>query len=428
MILEMVMESLFAVVDIYFVSLLGSSEAVATVGLTESVLTIIYSLAIGLSMGATAIVARRIGEKDKEAASSAAFQTLIIGTFFSILISLSGIFYGEEVLKLMGASDKVIEMGGSYTRWMLMGNLSIMLLFVINGVFRGAGDAVTAMRALWIANLLNMVLDPLFIFGFGPIPAFGVEGAAIATNIGRGLGVVYQLVRLFRKKGSVQIRRRHVQWDWPVSWNIIKISAGGAGQFLISSASWVFLMRILSDFGSEVLAGYTIGIRVVVFTLLPSWGLANAAATLVGQHLGAGMPDRAEASVWRTGLYNTLFLGFISLVFFFFSQSIMEFFTQDEEVIDYGKRCLVILALGYLFYGFGMVIIQSFNGAGDTRTPTFLNFVMYWLFQVPIAYMLAYYWEWGPDGVFASIPLAETFLTLVSLWIFRAGKWKAVKV
>ncbi len=428
MILEMAMESLFAVVDIFYVSRLNSSDAVAVVGLTESILTIVYSIAIGLSMGATAMVARRIGEMNTKGAAEAALQSIYVGFAIALVIGLIGFFFYKDILVVMGASDGIIATGAGYTRWMFAGNFSVMLLFLINAVFRGAGNAAVAMRSLWFANILNIILDPMFIFGFWFIPEFGVEGAAIATNIGRTAGVIYQVVYLIRGKGILKIHQAPMAINWPIISKLLKVSAGGTGQFLIASASWIFLVKIMSGFGSAALAGYTIAIRIIMFTILPSWGMSNASATLVGQNLGAGQPDRAEQSVWKTGFYNMIFLSMVMVVFLLFSQSILLLFTAEEEVVYYGMRCLQIIALGYIFYGYGMVIAQSFNGAGDTRTPTVLNLFAFWFFQIPLAYLLAVHWDFGPIGVFAAIPIAESALTIAGIIIFRKGKWKEVKI
>jgi putative MATE family efflux protein len=428
MILEMAMESVFAVVDIFFVSRLNDSNAVAVVGLTESTLTIIYSIAMGLSMGATAMVARRVGEKDIKGANSAGLQTIYIGLAFSAFFGLIGVFFYKDLLVLMGASPQVIEVGARYALWMMGGNVTITLLFLINGVFRGAGDASIAMKSLWIANILNIILDPIFIFGWGPIPAFGVEGAAIATNIGRGVGVLFQFYFLFKGTGVIKVDFTDWMVRWDIIWKLIKLSAGGAGQFLIASASWVFLFRIMSTFGSAALAGYTIAIRVIMFTILPSWGMANAASTLVGQNLGAGQPERAEKSVWKTGFYNMVFLMLIMVIFLLFSPQILRFFTPDAEVIRYGTECLQIVALGYVFYGYGMVISQSFNGAGDTITPTILNFFGFWCFQIPLAYLLAVQLGFESTGVYAAISIAESAIAVAGILIFRRGKWKEIKI
>lgn len=427
MIFEMLMESLFAVVDAYFVSKI-SVDAVATVGLTESCLTIVYSLAWGLSMGITALVARRVGEKDIEGATNAALQAIYVGVALSFLITLIGIFYAEELLRFMGASQSMIETGSSYTRWMIGGNIVIMLLFLINGIFRGAGNAAIAMRSLWIANGINIVLDPLLIFGYGPFPEMGIEGAAIATCIGRGAGVVYQLYCLFYSNGIIKFNKMNPQLQFPIIKKLVELSAGGTGQFIIASASWIFLMQIMSRFGSEALAGYTLSVRIIVFTILPAWGMANAAATLVGQNLGAQQPARAEQAVWRTGFFNMLFMGFIMVVFLVFAEPLMKIFTTEQSVIDYGKQCLQVVSLGYVFYGYGMIVAQSFNGAGDTKTPTILNFFAFWTFQIPLAYLLAVTFNMGPTGLFIAIVSAESLLTIAGIIIFKKGNWKKVKV
>ncbi len=428
MILEMSMEALFAVADVFFVSQLNDNDAIATVGLTESVLTLIYSLAMGLSMGATAMVARRVGEKDIKSAEVAAIQAIYIGVGLAVVISIVGIFYSEDVLRIMGASEALIEKNSGYTRWMFTGNITIMLLFLINGVFRGAGNASIAMRALLLSNGLNIILDPVFIFGFGPIPAFGVEGAAIATNIGRGFGVVFQLYHLFGGKGLIKLHAANVTVIWEIIWRLIKVSAGGTGQFLIGSASWIFLVRILSDFGSAAVAGYTIAIRIIVFAILPAWGMANASATLVGQNLGAGQPERAEKSVWRTAFFNMVFLAFITLLFLSLAVPIIEVFTQDQEVSKNGIQCLRIVSVGYIFYAYGMVVGQSFNGAGDTSTPTLISFFGFWIFQIPMAYALANWLGAGTTGVFSAIPIAESAMAVASILVFRQGKWKETKI
>lgn len=428
MILEMGMEALFAIVDVFFVSQLHDNNAIATIGLTESILTIIYSIAIGLSMGATAMVARRIGEKDVKAAEVAAVQALFVGISIAMFISILGFFYSTDLLRLMGASEAVISTGSGYTKWMLSGNVTIMLLFLINAVFRGAGDASIAMRSLMLANFLNIVLDPLFIFGWGPVPAFGVEGAAIATNIGRGVGVLYQVYHLLKGKGIIKLHAENLVLKWNIVWNLIKVSAGGTAQFVIASASWIFLVRIVSTFGSDALAGYTIAIRVIVFAILPAWGMANAAATLVGQNLGAQQPARAEKSVWRTAFFNMIFLGVVTILFFTLATPILSFFSSDTNVLASGIECLQIVSLGYIFYAYGMVVSQAFNGAGDTRTPTLVNLVGFWMFQIPLAYALAVFFTWGPSGVYAAIAIAESLIALVSIYIFKKGHWKNVKI
>lgn len=427
MILEMAMESLFAVVDVFFVSKLGV-DAVATVGLTESMLTLIYSIAMGLGMGATAIVARRVGEKNPDGAAHSGMQAIYVGLFFSIIISLVGIFFAKDLLLLMGAETRVAENNYRYTQLLMGGNIVIMMLFLINGVFRGAGDATIAMRSLWIANALNIVFCPILINGWGPIPAYGLTGAAMATTIGRGSGVIYQVYHLFKGKGMIKILRRHIGIDMPIIVNIIKIASGGTAQFLIASASWVFLVRILSSFGSDALAGYTIGIRVIVFAILPAWGMANAAATLVGQNLGAKKPDRAEQSVWKTARYNMIFLVTIAIIFFTCAEWIIKLFTHEPAVVENGVHCLRLVSLGYAFYGYGMVVSQSFNGAGDTKTPTIINLFGFWAFQIPLAYVLAKVVNWGPSGVYAAISIAESAIAIVAILIFRRGKWKTIQV
>jgi len=428
MILEMSMESLFAVIDVYFVSQLHDNDAVATIGLTESVLTLIYSLAMGLSMGATAMVARRIGEKNPAAAATAAAQAIFVGVCLSVVISLVGTLYSRELLSLMGASEQLMEKNAGYIRWMLSGNITIMMLFLINGIFRGAGDASIAMRSLWLANGLNIILDPVFIFGFGPVPAFGVEGAAIATNIGRGMGVLYQVYHLQRGKGMIKLHARDLLVKWDIVRRLVKVSAGGTGQFLIGSASWIFLVRIMADFGSAALAGYTIAIRLIVFAILPAWGMANAAATLVGQNLGAGFPDRAARSVWRAAFLNMVFLAVVTVLFFSLARPIVGMFTTDIDVLQNGVQCLQVVSLGYIFYAYGMVINQSFNGAGDTQTPTIISFFGFWIFQIPLAYTLAKAVDVGPVGVYAAISIAESLMAVVAIIIFRRGKWKLIKI
>lgn len=427
MILEMLMESIFALVDILYVSKV-SVNAVATIGLTESVITLVYAVAIGLSMAATAIVARRVGEKDLYGASRAAVQVIILGVLVSIIVSAIGIIYAKEILGLMGAEPGLIAEGYGYTQWLLGGNVTIMLLFLINAIFRGAGNASVAMWTLILSNGLNIILDPMFIFGFGPIPAYGVKGAAIATTIGRGTAVVFQLMILFYGFSKIKIRIKDLVVRSAVMLNLIKVSLGGIGQFIIGTSSWVFLMRIMSEFGSEVLAGYTIAIRVMMFTIMPAWGMSNAAATLVGQNLGAGQPDRAERSVHITSKYNAFFMGMVSIVYLLFAPQIISWFNTTPEVVKYGSLCLRILASGYIFFGYGMVIIQSFNGAGDTKTPTYINLVCFWLFQLPIAYLIAITFNAGPIGVFCAITAAEVLVTIVGYIWFKKGTWKTTQV
>lgn len=424
MVLEMLMESLFAVVDIFFVSRLGDNDAIATIGLTESVLTIIYSLAMGISMGATAMVARRVGEKDIPAAQVAAAQAIYIGIGLSLLISVVGILFATDILHLMGASESLIQNNSGYTRLMLIGNITIVMLFIINGIFRGAGNAAIAMRSLIISNSLNIALAPIFIL----VLKMGVQGAAVATMIGRGTGVLYQVYHLTRGKGLIRLNVSNLAVRWDIIWRLIKVSAGGTGQFIIASASWIFLVRIISTFGSAALAGYTIGIRVIVFAIMPAWGMANAAATLVGQNLGAGLPDRAEKSVYRSAFLNMIFLGIVTVIFYTLAGPIVGIYTDDPTVLQSGMQCLKIVSLGYVFYAYGMVIIQSFNGAGDTLTPTILNVFGFWLFQIPFAYLMAIVLDFKTTGAYIAIVSAESAMAIAAILIFRRGKWKNVKI
>lgn len=427
MILELVMESTFAVVDIYFVGKLGAS-AVATVGLTETYLYLLYSIAMGLSMAVTAIIARRVGEKKKDDAGISAVQAIILAILASLPFALAGILYAKELLAIMGADQWSIDNGYRYTQWMLGGNAVIMLLFIINGIFRGAGDAAIAMRVLWIANAINIILDPILIFGWGPIPALGIEGAAIATTIGRGLGVLIQLWSLFKAGKHIRVVSKQLYWDAKRMLHILKTSLGGIGQMIVAMTSWIFLMRILAEIGSEAVAGSTIAIRIMMFTMMPAWGLSNAAATLVGQNLGAGNPDRAESAVWKTGTYNMVFLVAVSVVYFFFNDSLMAIFTDDPRVIAIGAEWLRILSFSYFVYGWWMVSTQAFNGAGDTKTPTKINLVFFWLIQIPLSYYLAITLNWQQSGVFWGVFISETSVGLFTLWLFNKGKWKTVKV
>ena len=428
MILEMVMESLFAVVDVFWVAQV-STDAIATVGLTESVMMMVYSIAIGMSMAATAMVARRIGEKNPKGAGHAAFQSMLIAFVISIFISVFGVYYAKDILVLMGGSEELVENGYGYTQWMLGSNLCIMFLFLINGIFRGAGDASMAMRSLWLANGLNIILDPIFIFGFGSfIPAFGVEGAAIATTIGRSTGVLFQLYGLFNGKRIIKLTLENVRVRMDTIKKIFNIALGGMGQFLIESASWIFLVRIISEFGSSALAGYTIAFRIIVFTILPSWGMANAAAALVGQNLGAKKPERAEESVWKTAHINTAFLGLVSVVFFIWAQFFVGLFTQDASVLDYGVLALRIICVGYITFAYGMVISQAFNGAGDTKTPTYMNIVFFWLIQIPLAYLLSLHFEMGFIGAMISVAVAFALHAMACIYLFRKGNWKLIKL
>lgn len=423
MILEMAMESVFAVVDIFFVAGLGT-EAVATVGLTEAMISLLYAVAVGLSMGTTAMIARRIGEKNSAAASLAAGQAIWLGLFVSLVVGLIGIFYARNILLLMGADEAVVESGETYTRLMFAGSFTIVFLFLVNAIFRGAGDASLAMRALTLANCINIVLDPCLIYGYGPFPELGLTGAAVATNIGRGMGVLYGLYYLCGGGGRIRLHLANLALNLSIVVSLFRVSIGGVAQFLVATASWVFLMQIVSGFGSEAVAGYTIGVRVVMFSILPAWGLSNAAATLVGQNLGAGLPDRAEASVWQIVKYNSIYMGSVSVVMLVFTRSIVEFFTQEPVVVEYAVSCLRIFAAAFVFWGAGMAIIQAFNGAGDTMTPTWINIFCFWAVQVPLAYSLALSLGFGSVGVFWSVFVADILVGIVGYLVFRRGKWK----
>ncbi|WP_119717587.1 MATE family efflux transporter [Cognatilysobacter tabacisoli] len=427
MVLELVLESTFAVVDIFFVAQLGAS-AVATVGLTESYLFLLYAIAMGLAMAVTAIVARRIGEHRRDEAAVTAVQAVIIAVLASLPFTVAGIVYAQDLLRLMGADAWTLEHGYRYTQWMLGGNAVILLLFVINAVFRGAGDAASAMRVLWVANGLNIVLDPLLIFGWGPVPAMGIEGAAIATNIGRGVGVLMQLWILLRGGQHIRVARAQLAWHGAIAWNILRTSFGGIGQMIVAMTSWIFLMRILASVGSEAVAGATIAIRIMMFTLMPAWGMSNAAATLVGQNLGAGEPGRAEASVWRIGWYNMAFTVAVSGLFFAKPDTLIAIFTADPGVIAVGAEWLRILSFSFFVYGWWMVAVQAFNGAGDTITPTKINLVFFWLIQIPLSYWLALRLGWQQTGVFWGVFVSETSVGLFTLWLFSRGSWKAAKV
>ena len=423
MVLEMIMESVFAVVDIFWVAHLGT-DAAATVGLTESLLTLIYALAIGLSIGATATVARRIGEKNPDGAARAAMQSIFIAIFISIVIALIGAPLAPKLLKIMGGSSWVIEHGSSFTRVMMAGNITVVMLFMVNAIFRGSGDAAIAMRTLWLANWINIVLGPCLIFGVGPFPKMGIVGAAIATNIGRGTGALFALSKLIKPGGRFEITRKYVKFEPAIMWRLIRLSSTGTFQVFIGMASWIGLVRIISSFGSNAVAGYTFGIRVILFALLPSWGMANAAATMVGQALGARNPARAERAVWQAGFYNMIFLGIVGLLFILFAPQIIWFYTDVPEVAAYGVACLRIVAYGFLFYAYGMVLGQSFNGAGDTWTPTVINLFVFWLWEIPLAYVLGVVLKLGPRGVFYSMTIAFSTLAVVSGLLFRRGKWK----
>lgn len=422
MVLEMVMESLFGLVDIFFVAHLGE-DAVASVGLTESMLVLVFSVAMGLAMATTAMVARRTGEKDRKAAAISAGQAILLAVAVSAVVGLFSFFMAERMLGWMGATPGIIRTGTTFTRIVMSGSAVIMLLFVNNAIFRGAGDAAIAMRTLWIANAINIVLDPCFILGLGPFPKLGVTGAAVATTIGRGVGVCYQFYMLSRGRVGLSLSDLRVERD--TLGRLVRVASTGMVQYLIATASWMALARLVATFGATAIAGYTIAIRIIVFALLPSWGLTNAAATLVGQNLGAGKPDRAETSVWRTGLYNMAFLGVITVVFVGLAPWIVGIFTQDEGVLRAGVACLRTVSYGYVFYAWGMVTVQAFNGAGDTRTPTLINIACYWAFQIPLAYWLAIHRNYGAPGVFTAIPIAESALAMAGVWAFRRGTWKS---
>lgn len=430
MILELSLESVFAVVDIYFVGHLPNSKnAIATVGLTESVITIVYSIAIGLSTGATAMVARRVGEKNPDAAAHAGAQSILISLVTTAVISAAGIVFAPEILGIMGAEPDVIKEGAVFTRIMLGGSVVIILLFLINGIFRGAGNAAIAMRSLWIASIINIFLCPMLIYGYGPFPELGLKGAAIATTIGRGIGVIYQCYHLFNGKETIKLTTAHFKWDWKVSKSLVQISWPATFQFIIASGSWIILAQLVATTGStEATAGYQVAIRNVVFFILPAWGLSNAAATLVGQNLGAGKPGRAEKSTFLTAKYNAIFMTGVTLLFVFFATPIIRIFTKEPEVQQIGALALQIIGTGYIFYGIGMVMVQALNGAGDTKTPTWINFGGFWLFQVPFAYLLAKGFDLGPTGAFIAIPVAETVIAIAAWYYFRKGKWKEIKV
>ena len=427
MMLELVLESTFAVVDIFFVAQLGAS-AVATVGLTETYLFLVYSVAMGLAMAVTAIVARRIGEQRGDAAAVSAVQAIALAVLVSLPVSIAGIFWAQDLLRLMGADAWSIEHGYRYTQWMLGGNVVVLLLFVINAIFRGAGDAAAAMHVLWVANALNIVLDPILIFGLGPIPAMGVEGAAIATNIGRGAGVLMQLFILVRGGQHLRIVRASLRLELATMLHIARTSLGGIGQMIIAMTAWIFLMRILASLSTEAVAGATIAMRIMMFTLMPAWGMSNAAATLVGQNLGAGHPERSEAAVWRIGWMNMAFTVAVSVLFFVWHDAIVGLFSDDPAVIAIGGEWLSILAYSYFVYGWWMVAVQAFNGAGDTMTPTWINLVFFWLLQIPLSWALALPLGWAHSGVFWGVFVSETAVGIFTLWLFSRGGWKVAKV
>lgn len=427
MILEMLMESLFAVVDIYFVGKI-SVNAIATVTLTESVIMIIFAISIGMSMAATAMVARRIGEGKPEKASQAAAHIIVMTMVLATIFSVIGLSFAPDILRLMGGEEDLIAEGQGYTRILIGGNYTIMFLFLINAIFRGAGDASVAMRALTLANTLNIILDPIFIFGLGPIPAFGVEGAAIATTIGRGTGVLYQFYSLYNNKSVIRIKRVHWNLDFGIISRLVKLSLGGIGQFLIGTMSWMFMVRVSAEFGASVLAGYAVAFRVIMFMILPAWGMSNAAATLVGQNLGANNPDRAEKTVWKCAWYNAYFLALVAVLFVFIGKPIIGIFTQDAEVIRVGTVALYYIGFGFVFYAFGMAISQAFNGAGDTKTPTWINFFCFWMVEIPLSYLLSMTFGLGPSGIFTAISVSAVLYGIVCIAFFKRGKWKTVKI
>ncbi|MFW5823077.1 MAG: MATE family efflux transporter [Tangfeifania sp.] len=427
MVLEMVMESVFAVTDIFFVSKLGA-EAVATVGITESVMTIVYAIAMGLSVATTALVSRRIGEKRHEEAGVVAFQAILAGLIVSSIIAIPGVIFAKDFLLLMGATEEMAEEGYLFPAIMFGSNAVIMLLFIINAVFRSSGDAAISMRVIWFANLINIVLDPLLIFGIGPFPEMGLKGAAVATSIGRGLAVIYQFYLLFSGRFRIKLSWQSIKLKLQVMLELFKISGGGIMQNLIATSSWVLLVRIIAELGADAIAGYTIAIRIILFALLPAWGLSNAAATLVGQNLGAKQPDRAEKSVWITGYANMIFMGIVGIIMAIFPGFFVRLFITDAAVVENGILALRTISYGFLFYALGMVLIQGFNGSGDTVTPTKMNFFIFWLFEIPLAYLLSIVLGWGLTGASIAIVTAESSLAIVAYLLFRKGKWKLREV
>jgi MATE family, multidrug efflux pump len=427
MILEMVLESLFAVVDVFWVGRLGA-DAVATVGLTESLLSLVFAIGLGLSLSTTAMVARRIGEKDPKGAAVAGVQAIAIGLAVSVVVGVPCLFYAPKLLRLMGASPQIISVGSGYARIALGGSGAIMMLFLNNAIFRGAGDAAIAMRLLWVSNIINLILDPCLIFGWGPFPKLGVTGAAAATLTGRSIGVLYQFYRLLKGTERIRILREQIRVNLGVLLRLLRVSLTGILQFAIAHTSWIGLVRIVSIFGSAALAGYTIAIRILIFVLLPSWGLSNAAATLVGQNLGARQPERAQISVWRTGFYNMLFLGIIGVGFLLFATPIVRLFTHDPVVVPLAATCLRILSYGNIGYAYGMVMLQAFNGAGDTVTPTYVHFFGFWILEIPLAYFLALPAHLGANGVYISIVVAEGAIAVAGILLFRRGRWKGKQI
>ncbi len=427
MMLEMAMEAIFAVVDIAFVSRLGTN-AIAAVGLTEALITVLYAVAIGLGMAVTAMVSRRIGAKDRDGAAQVTGQAIWVGGALAVVIGIFGVIYAADLLRMMGASEGVIAEGKGFMAMLLGGSASILYLFLLNAAFRGAGDAPVALRSLTLANAINIGLDPCLIFGLGPFPEMGVTGAAVATTIGRGIGVMYLVYSLFGGEGRLQLRLKHLVPAPQLMLRMIRISAGGIGQFLISTTSWIAIMRVVSLYGSAAIAAYTVALRLIEFALLPAWGLGNAAATLVGQNLGAEKPDRAEQSVWRASKYNAIFMTVIGIMMIVLAPQIVSLFSAEPDVIRYGTSCLRILGVGYPMYAVGMITIQALNGAGDTTTPSVMNFICFWLLQIPLAYWLATTAGFGPNGVFLAIVIAESLLTVMGVVVFRTGKWRVAQV
>jgi len=423
MMLEMAMESIFAVVDIAFVSRLGT-DAVAAVGITEALITVLYGIAIGLGVGLTAMVSRRIGASDAAGAAGVTGQAIWIGAFLSIVIGVAGVAYARDLLELMGASDGVIEQGVGFTAVILGGSITIIYLFLLNAAFRGAGDATVALRSLWLANGINIVLDPCLIFGLGPFPEMGVTGAAVATTFGRGIGVIYQLWYLMNGRGRIEFHIQYLRVNLRLALRLIRISLGGIGQFLIATASWIGVMRIVSIYGSSAIAAYTIALRMMEFVFLPAWGLGNAAATLVGQNLGADQPDRAEKSAWQAAKFNAIFMTMTGVFLLIFAEFITGLFSAEPDVLRWGTSCLQILSIGFPMYAVGMVVVQALNGAGDTTTPAILNFICFWLLQIPLAFWLATESSLGPNGAFIAIVVAESLLTILAALVFRKGTWK----
>ena len=427
MVLEMVLESLFAVVDVFWVGRLGAN-AVATVGITESMLALVFAIGLGVSMSTGAMVARRIGEKDPDDAAIAGVQAIVLGLFISFGIGIPAGIFAPQLLQLMGASPAIVASGSGYARIALGGCGAIIMLFLNNAIFRGAGDAAIAMRLLWVSNIINLILDPCLIFGLGPFPHMGVTGAALATFTGRSIGVLYQFYRLLKGTERIHVLARHLRLNLRVMVRLLRVSVTGILQFAIANASWMGLVRIISLFGSAAVAGYTVSIRIVVFFILPAWGPSNAAATLVGQNLGAKRPDRAAQAVWRTGVYNMLFLGTIGIFFFAFARPIVGLFVDDPAVVQIAAMALRTISCGNVGYAYGMVMLQAFNGAGDTLTPTIVNFFGFWVLELPLAWVLAVWLHLRSEGAFLSIVIAECAIAAASILLFRRGRWMRQRI